>query len=189
MAITRTAMVDDDGSGTTGTVMNNAWKQEFYDQIDAYVGTSGALKGTWTPVITSNDVSESGQAYAMQEGLWVKLGPVVHAWFRVGLSNKGTFPASNVFIAGFPSYPPESGVGKISLFSCGLIAFHDIAVAINLLFGGTQFMGVGKYQNQATINLFYNTAPATSILAAPLPTSAVTNTTIFLGATVYRTTG
>ena len=35
MAITRTAMVDDDGSGTLGTVFNNAWKTELYNQIDA----------------------------------------------------------------------------------------------------------------------------------------------------------
>ena len=35
MAITRTSQVDDDGSGTTGTIWNNAWKQELYDQIDA----------------------------------------------------------------------------------------------------------------------------------------------------------
>jgi len=45
MAITRTAMIDDDGSGTTGTILNNAWKQELYNQIDAQVST-----GTWTPV-------------------------------------------------------------------------------------------------------------------------------------------
>ena len=35
MAISRTPMVDDDGTGTTGTVINNAWKQQLYDQIDA----------------------------------------------------------------------------------------------------------------------------------------------------------
>lgn len=35
MAITRTAFVDDDGTGTTGTVINNAVKTELYDQIDA----------------------------------------------------------------------------------------------------------------------------------------------------------
>ena len=40
MAITRTPMVDDDGTGTTGTVINNAWKQQFYDQIDATVAAS-----------------------------------------------------------------------------------------------------------------------------------------------------
>lgn len=37
MAIPRTAMIDDDGSGTTGTILNNAWKQELYGQIDAAI--------------------------------------------------------------------------------------------------------------------------------------------------------
>jgi len=37
MPITRTPMIDDDGSGTTGTIINNAWKTELYDQIDAGV--------------------------------------------------------------------------------------------------------------------------------------------------------
>jgi hypothetical protein len=35
MAITRTPIIDDSGSGQDGTVIDNAWKQEFYDQIDA----------------------------------------------------------------------------------------------------------------------------------------------------------
>ena len=32
--INRTPIHDDDHSGTTGTSLDNAWKQEFYDQID-----------------------------------------------------------------------------------------------------------------------------------------------------------
>lgn len=35
MSITRTVIVDDDGTARTGTPLNNAWKQELYDQIDA----------------------------------------------------------------------------------------------------------------------------------------------------------
>jgi hypothetical protein len=35
VTISRTAIVDDDGTGTTGTVLGNAWKQELYDQIDS----------------------------------------------------------------------------------------------------------------------------------------------------------
>jgi hypothetical protein len=35
MAITRTAWIDDDGTGTTGTVINNAEKTLLYNQIDA----------------------------------------------------------------------------------------------------------------------------------------------------------
>jgi hypothetical protein len=45
MAITRTPIVDDDGSLTVGTVFENAWKQELYDQIDA------AIAGAVTPAI------------------------------------------------------------------------------------------------------------------------------------------
>jgi len=57
MPITRTIMVDDDGSGLTGTIINNAWKQELYNQIDAIgpwvdvafsAGNFTATGGTWT---------------------------------------------------------------------------------------------------------------------------------------------
>lgn len=44
MPITRTAMIDDDGSGTTGTIFNNAWKTEFYNQIDAFAD------GVWADI-------------------------------------------------------------------------------------------------------------------------------------------
>jgi hypothetical protein len=46
MAITRTPMVDDDGTGTTGTIINNAWKQEFYNQIDQVIATGAATSKT-----------------------------------------------------------------------------------------------------------------------------------------------
>jgi hypothetical protein len=58
MAIPRTNMIDDDGSGTTGTIINNAWKQELYNQIDTLGGpwvnlpfnaaNYTALAGAWT---------------------------------------------------------------------------------------------------------------------------------------------
>lgn|SRR5262245_57130549 len=47
MAITRTPIVDDDGTGTTGTVIDNAWKQQFYDQIDGAVGAVFAAPAGW----------------------------------------------------------------------------------------------------------------------------------------------
>jgi len=42
MPITRTPIIDDDGTGTTGTVIDNAWKTELYNQIDGL--------GTWIDV-------------------------------------------------------------------------------------------------------------------------------------------
>lgn len=62
MPIQRTAMIDDDGSGTTGTILNNAWKQEFYTQIDNLAGGAWIVRAfnaanyypepplTWTPI-------------------------------------------------------------------------------------------------------------------------------------------
>jgi hypothetical protein len=54
MPITRTAIVDDDGTGKTGTVIDNAWKQQFYDQIDALYG--GGVPAAWTarPFVAGN---------------------------------------------------------------------------------------------------------------------------------------
>jgi hypothetical protein len=61
MPITRTAMIDDDGSGTTGTILNNAWKQELYNQIDAYVAA------TWVDIpFASATFSATGGA----GGVW-----------------------------------------------------------------------------------------------------------------------
>ena len=43
-------MIDDDGSGTTGTILNNAWKQELYGQID------GLAAAPWvTPAFVASD--------------------------------------------------------------------------------------------------------------------------------------
>ena len=52
MPIGRTAIVNDDSTGTTGTILDNAWKQELYDQIDAV--SSGVIQTT-TATGTQND--------------------------------------------------------------------------------------------------------------------------------------
>jgi hypothetical protein len=74
MAITRTAMVDDDGSGTTGTILNNAWKTELYNQID---GMSAGL--AWTPT----DVSGANLVFTVAEGAYCVTGAMVTFWGRV----------------------------------------------------------------------------------------------------------
>ena len=53
VTITRTALTDDDGTGTTGTVLNNAFKTQLYDQIDvalATLNTAIGAVGAWTTV-------------------------------------------------------------------------------------------------------------------------------------------
>ena len=63
MAITRTAWVDDDGTGTTGTVINNAVKTELYNQIDATVSAVNDASLVTTD-ITTNNVSITKHGFA-----------------------------------------------------------------------------------------------------------------------------
>ena len=69
MAITRTPMVDDDGTGTTGTVINNAWKQQFYDQIDAAFAAAPVV-GQWTavPYSAANFTAIGGMTWTVAAG-------------------------------------------------------------------------------------------------------------------------
>jgi hypothetical protein len=63
MPITRTPMIDDDGTGTTGTIINNAWKQELYNQIDALA----AAPGVWVdvPFSAANFTASGGAAWTV----------------------------------------------------------------------------------------------------------------------------
>jgi hypothetical protein len=45
VTITRTNWIDDDGSGTTGTVINNAVKTDLYNQIDIALAKVAQLAG------------------------------------------------------------------------------------------------------------------------------------------------
>jgi len=46
--IVRTPWTDDDGSGTTGTVINNAWLTSHYNALDTAYGSGG---GAWVDVV------------------------------------------------------------------------------------------------------------------------------------------
>jgi hypothetical protein len=64
MPITRTPLVDDDGSGTTGTVLNNAWQTNLYNAIDALAG------GTWgnVPFSAANFTAVGGGTWTVGAG-------------------------------------------------------------------------------------------------------------------------
>lgn len=55
--ITRTSLVDDDGTGTTGTVINDALKQSLYDQIDGALALTVPLAGLTPTAFTNADAS------------------------------------------------------------------------------------------------------------------------------------
>jgi hypothetical protein len=68
VTIGRTAMTDDDGSGTTGTVFNNAWKTSVYDQIDTALAlllplAGGTMTGAVTLLGTGNTTAASSAQF------------------------------------------------------------------------------------------------------------------------------
>jgi hypothetical protein len=91
MPITRTPMVDDDGTGHTGTIVDNAWKQEFYDQIDDAVASGGAS----LPISLTTDVT--GTLQAAQEP--AHTGDVTNAAGSLALAI-GAGKVTNAMLAG-----------------------------------------------------------------------------------------
>jgi hypothetical protein len=81
VTITRTAWIDDDGSGTTGTVINNAVKTELYNQIDqgfaaldVEAGGDVTIPGNLTVTVNffvTGAVYEQGRAIGM--GHWIDI--------------------------------------------------------------------------------------------------------------------
>lgn len=137
MPITRTSWVDDDGSGQTGTVINNAEKTTLYNQIDAYVG------GNWgtIPFSAGNYSSNSG-AWTVTAGNQITLaysvmgqgtpdGRVIYVTYQISGTSTLALSATYLFItlagltgpsrvtnATFTYYQPGStGTGVMELLA------------------------------------------------------------------------
>jgi hypothetical protein len=96
MAITRTPMVDDDGSGQSGTVVNNAWKSELYDQIDGALGPAGAIPA---PGAAGNLMTSTGAAWQSappRAPLLELLHTVASVVTPTGAINMATVPLSGL---------------------------------------------------------------------------------------------
>jgi hypothetical protein len=65
-------VTDDDGSGTTGTVANNAWLQSLLDLIDTALGTTAAYTPTWGSTGTANTLGNGTLT-----GTWHQFGRLV----------------------------------------------------------------------------------------------------------------
>ena len=143
MAITRTAMQDDDGSGLTGTILNNAWKQELYNQIDGMI-----TYGTFTPI----DVSGAALVFTGTVGQWAKQDRLVHVWMQ--LTYPATANAAPAYIGGLP-YPVRVPVGGVQGLGIGVTfylnpgnnAFHPLGMTTSAALTNAQMSGAGLIIN------------------------------------------
>lgn len=174
--ISRTPMVDDDGSGTTGTIINNAWKQELYSQIDAALAAleSGAsiTQGTWTPIV-EGDAGGSGVTYADRQAFYTRIGSnFVIATAYIVLSNKGTI-AGNIRIAGLPFAYAGSGIYPI------LMGWWN-----NLSTAWASIGGIGD-PGQARV-LLRGVKGGAAGFQTPLAAADLSNDTVFVMQAAYR---
>lgn len=171
MAIDRTAynaLVDDDGSGTTGTIWNKTQiASVLLNPIDAEIAR---VEGTWTPVIGGSG-GQSGQSYAVQAGLYVKVGRLVLATFRVQLSVKGTITGS-VQLKGLP-FAAHATFGTATPIGWSALAVAKVNVLAEV---------AGTY---TVADLFGIAAAATSVYTS-LTATDIDNSSLFRGQLVYQ---
>ena len=119
MGIIRTGMIDDDGTGTTGTIFNNAWKQELYGQIDSYVqgawNAKSFLASDWSVPAGSTITITAGN---VARDAWLIIGKTVFFDLRLtGVTLGGTAPIQ-VTRAPYPG-------GSISKVSSGPLIHNN----------------------------------------------------------------
>jgi uncharacterized Zn-binding protein involved in type VI secretion len=157
-------MIDDDGSGTTGTIINNAWKQEFYNQIDA-------LAGAWVdvPFDPANFSSASG-VWTVAAGFQVTLKYVAIQGSRLicltyNLGGTATISASTTtLIVNLPGMPAAANGTQNSVaywissgIGTGLCAINQggSSIAFNRDIGGTPFPAQTNAINYFRGELFF----------------------------------
>lgn len=128
MAITRTAWTDDDGSGTTGTVINNAVKTELYDQIDAALAAGlplagGTLAGDLKFTDATYDIGKAG-ATRPRDGFFsrhVTVGGDLTVGGQVSLVTSSALATNGVIgynsVHGFFVYPKAGSSFDFRLFN------------------------------------------------------------------------
>ena len=123
MPITRTAMIDDDGSGTTGTIINNAWKTELYNQIDALASPA------WTTAAPTTITDDVGNLLANTIAISriQRVSATTMLWQMNMNSIVLPVATPNIWLSYMPFTAANSSqVNVVALHSFGVAAYVDV---------------------------------------------------------------
>lgn len=129
-------------------------------------------EGTFTPTIGGSG-GQSGQAYTTQNGNYIKVGKVVHAWVNIVLSTLGTI-TTNAQIQSLP-FTSENTSGQIATFAIGTWA--NFTTTLSHLSGVMD-------PNATVITLRHAAAAAQS--TSPVLQADMAATTTIVGYICYR---
>ncbi len=133
-------------------------------------------RGQWTPVIGGAG-GESGQAYSVQDGHYIKIEGLVVAWFAVTLSTLGTVTGA-VQIKGLP-FTGYNDTNYRTVCPINWSSLVTAAIMIQGVLAG----------NANVIPLFISTAATTSLTATAVAAADLNNTSRFVGSISYVTGG
>jgi hypothetical protein len=103
MALDRTwynTLVDDDGSGLTGSVWDKADVNSLMNAIDAEFARTDSSSG-WVPSLTAYDGGAAG-AYVNQNAIAARSGSVCTFSGRMTISSKGSLAGGMLYVNGLP---------------------------------------------------------------------------------------
>ena len=163
MPITRTTMIDDDGTGTTGTILNNAWLQTIYGQIDALA-------------VPAVNVPYSAANYTAAGATWVPSGAAFQATLRyqqlrehrlvclqfdLGGNAAISAATSSLFLA-IPGMPPALATAHSSMaywiepgIGMGLVSITGASLAFNRDIAGTSWPAQATVIHYMRGQIFY----------------------------------
>lgn|SRR5262245_1049927 len=179
--------------GTATQVLHgNAAGAPTWGLVDIFTQVNGWETGPWTPTLVASQGS-TGVGYTKNQGVYVKTGKFIVAYFDIQLYAKGTHTGAGLFIMGLPF--PVSDTGGSFPYSaiCRMDNMNPTAS------GGRPYIGVSAWSNPVT--------PTTIALWGQLPTdnptyppdqpnntpnailqsTDLTNTTKFAGTIFYFT--
>lgn len=190
MPIQRTQMIDDDGSGTTGTVWNNAFLQSLYDQIDAALASGGWPGGIAGQVVfpaTQNPSPGANVLDDYEEGSFT-VADASGAGLSFGAGNTGMYVKVGqlVMVALNIIYPSTTNgangaIGPIPFSANAVMVEWPLAVSYaDYAQPATILVAAGVYQDRILLRNIAN-------YGGPLTNAQLSAHTIRLGG-VYRAT-
>ena len=130
-------------------------------------------EGTWTPTILGD--SGPGVTYSSQIGRYVKVGKLVYVSFFIELTSKGTI-SGEARMGGLPFTVTNNGVPSRASLSVSI--WQNLATA-------KSWVALYTYGNSQTAYFVASSGAVTSSENA-MNTSAISDTTAFIGSGVYE---
>jgi len=139
--------------------------KDLYLSGGAYLGGTGAAnklddyeEGAWTPLITGDSGSTSGQSYGAVTGHYAKIGQLVYLGFDFSLTAVGSVGGSYAVISNlpFPALSSNLGGGSLGYYTglsntTGPITFYVAASQAYLMEGGNTYVASSDITNSTRL--------------------------------------